>query len=153
MIRILYFICIIFVKNIIMYWLILTVNHQGSYFPFFFFFFFCLHPVGQTFLHPSKFCNYLKHSAKNRKNYLYTTYVLVCQNCTLIFSRTRKHMSMLFAYMAGREGVGARVFENVLSEGSQNFSTSFVCMGGGGGCRVQYLSFREKKTPTPPINK
>ena len=26
--------------------------------------FFCLHPVGQTFLHPSKFCNHLKHSAK-----------------------------------------------------------------------------------------
>ena len=26
--------------------------------------FFCLHPVGQTFLYPSKFCNHLKHSAK-----------------------------------------------------------------------------------------
>ena len=26
----------------------------------------------------------------NKINYLYTTYVLVCQNCTLIFSRTRK---------------------------------------------------------------
>ena len=25
---------------------------------------FCLHPVGQTFLYPSKFCNHLKHSAK-----------------------------------------------------------------------------------------
>ena len=24
----------------------------------------CLHPVGQTFLYPSKFCNHLKHSAK-----------------------------------------------------------------------------------------
>ena len=33
MLRTLYFICIIFVKNIIIYWLILTVNHQGSYFP------------------------------------------------------------------------------------------------------------------------
>ena len=52
----------IFVKNIIIYWLILTMNHQGSYFLFFFFF--CLHPVGQTFLYPSKFCNHLKHSAK-----------------------------------------------------------------------------------------
>ena len=37
MIRTLYFICIIFVKkNKIIYWLILTVNHQGSYFPLFF---------------------------------------------------------------------------------------------------------------------
>ena len=34
MIRILYFICNIFVKNIIIYWLILASNHQGSYFPF-----------------------------------------------------------------------------------------------------------------------
>ena len=59
MIRTLYFICIIFVKNIIIYWLILTVNRQGSYFPFF-----CLHPVGQTFLYPSKLCNHLKDSAK-----------------------------------------------------------------------------------------
>ena len=37
MIRTRLFICIIFVKNIIIYWLILTVNHQGSYFPFFVF--------------------------------------------------------------------------------------------------------------------
>ena len=36
MIRTFYFICIIFVKkNIIIYWLIFTVNHQASYFPFF----------------------------------------------------------------------------------------------------------------------
>ena len=46
-------------KIIIIYWLILTVNHQGSYFLFF-----LSHPVGQTFLYPSKFCNHLKHSAK-----------------------------------------------------------------------------------------
>ena len=37
-------------KNIIIYRLILTVNHQGSHFPFF-----GVHPVGQTFLYPSKF--------------------------------------------------------------------------------------------------
>ena len=47
-----------FRKNISIYWLIITVNHQGSYFPFF------LHLVGQTFLYPSKFCNHLKYSAK-----------------------------------------------------------------------------------------
>ena len=27
--------------------------------------FFCLHPVGQTFLYPNKFCNYLKYSDKS----------------------------------------------------------------------------------------
>ena len=67
MIRNLYFICIIFVKDIFIYWLILTVKHQRPYFPFrffFFFFFFYLYPVDQTFLYPSKFCNHLKHSAK-----------------------------------------------------------------------------------------
>ena len=48
-----------FRKNIIIYSLILTVNHQGPYYPFF-----CLHPRGQTFLYPSKFCNHFRHSAK-----------------------------------------------------------------------------------------
>ena len=47
-------------KNIIIYWLILTVNHQGHIFLFLY-----LHPVGQSFLYPSKFCNHLKHSAKS----------------------------------------------------------------------------------------
>ena len=100
MIRTLYFICIIFVKNIIIYWLILTVNHQGSYFPFF-----CLHPVGQTFLYPSKLCNHLKHSAKLYKKYLYTTnlYTNIQQDQK---AKLDYHMSMLFAYMAGGEGDG-----------------------------------------------
>ena len=48
-----------FVKKYNYNWLILTVNHQGSYIPLF-----CLHPVGQTLLYPSKFCDHLKHSAK-----------------------------------------------------------------------------------------
>ena len=46
-------------QNIIIHWLILTVNHQRVIFSLF-----CLHPVGQTFLYPSKFYNHLKHSAK-----------------------------------------------------------------------------------------
>ena len=46
-------------KKLIIYWLTLTVNHQGSYFPYF-----CLHPVCQSFCAPSKFCNHLKLSAK-----------------------------------------------------------------------------------------
>ena len=58
MIWAIYFICIIFVKNISIYWLILTVNHQRSYFPF-------LTPSGGSNIwYPSKFCNHLKHSAK-----------------------------------------------------------------------------------------
>ena len=50
-------------KDIIIYRLILTVNHQGSYFPFFFFFFVFIQWV-KHFCTPSKFCNHLKHSAK-----------------------------------------------------------------------------------------
>ena len=33
--------------------------------------FFCLHPVGQRFLYPSKFCNHLKHSAQKLKKNIY----------------------------------------------------------------------------------
>ena len=47
-------------KNIIIYWLILTMNHQGSYLPFFLVFIQWV----KHFLYPSKLCNYLKHSAK-----------------------------------------------------------------------------------------
>ena len=35
--------------------------------------------------------------------------------------------------------------------GGQNFSTCFVCVGGGG--QVQYLSFRGKNNRPAPINK
>ena len=56
------------------------------------------------------------------------------------------HMSMLFAYMAGGEGVGVRCFK---IEGVRIFSTCFVCVWGGGG-QAQYLSFREKNS-TPPL--
>ena len=61
------------------------------------------------------------------------------------------HMPMLFAYMAGGEGVGVRGFK-------------MFCRWGGGGSeffllalcvedQVQYLSVREKITDSPPINK
>ena len=61
------------------------------------------------------------------------------------------HMSMLFAYMAGGEGVGARDFKMVCQSGVRIFSTCFVCVcvGGGGGGQVQYLSFL-KKNKRPP---
>ena len=61
------------------------------------------------------------------------------------------HMSMLFAYMAGGEGVGFRGFKMFCQRGSEFFSTCFVCVSGEG--QVQYLSFREKNNRPSPINK
>ena len=66
------------------------------------------------------------------------------------------HMSMLFAYMAGGEGVGVRGFKMFCQRGGGGrfFSSCFVCVWGGGGTQVQYLSFREKNNRTlPPIYK
>ena len=58
------------------------------------------------------------------------------------------HMSMLFAYMAGGEGgwgAGARGFKMFCQRGSEFFLLALrVCVWGGGGGQVQYLSFREK---------
>ena len=64
-------------------------------------------------------------------------------------------MSMLFAYMAGGEGWGLEVLKCFV-RGGQNFFLLALCMCvcvWGGGGQVQYLSFREKITDTPPINK
>ena len=58
------------------------------------------------------------------------------------------HMSMLFAYMAGGEGVGVRGFK-LFCQRSEFFLLA-LCVGG----QVQYLFFREKiPAPPPPINK
>ena len=64
-------------------------------------------------------------------------------------------MSMLFAYMAGGEGVGVRGFKMFCQRGSEFFHLALCeCVGGGGGAgQVQYLSFREKNSRPPPINK
>ena len=59
MIRTRYFICIIFAKKY--NYILANINSESSRVIFSFF---CLHPVGQTFLYSSKFCNHLKHSAK-----------------------------------------------------------------------------------------
>ena len=59
-------------------------------------------------------------------------------------------MSMLFAYMAGGEGVGVRGFKMFCQRGSEIFLLA-LCVWRGGA--VQYLSFREKTTDPPPINK
>ena len=50
-------------------------------------------------------------------------------------------MSILFAYMAGGEGVGVRGLDG---PGGQNFSTCSVCVCVCRGGQVQYLSFRKK---------
>ena len=81
----LYFICT-FVKKYD--YILANINSESSRVIFSFF---CLHPVGQTFLNPSKFVT-IWSTVLNKKKYLYTctSFVLVCRNCTLIFSRTRK---------------------------------------------------------------
>ena len=91
----------------------------------------------------------------NNKKYLYTNYVLVYQNCTLIFSRTRKQNLIIICqcclriWRAGR-GVGVRGFKMFCHRGSEFFLLALcVCRGG----QVQYLSFREKNNRPPPINK
>ena len=62
-------------------------------------------------------------------------------------------MSMLFAYMAGGEGVGVRGFKMFCqgAGGQILFYLLCVCVGGGG--QVQNLSFREKINRPHPINK
>ena len=55
-------------------------------------------------------------------------------------------MSMLFAYMAGGEGVGLEVLKCFV-RGGQNFFY-LLCVWGGG--QAQYLSFREKNNRSPP---
>ena len=59
------------------------------------------------------------------------------------------HMSMLFAYMAGGEGV--RGFKMFCQRGVRIFSTCFVC----GGRRVRFSTYPSMKkiTDPPPINK
>ena len=59
MIRTLYFILYQFRQKY--NYIMANINSESSRVIFSFF---CLHPVGQTFLYPSKVCNHLKHSAK-----------------------------------------------------------------------------------------
>ena len=62
-------------------------------------------------------------------------------------------MSMLFAYMAGGEGVGLEVLKCFVREGQNFFYLLCVCVCVGGGGQAQYLSFREKnnRPPPPPV--
>ena len=74
-----------------------------------------LHPVGQTFLYPSKFCNHLKHNLCFGLSKLYTN---IQQDQK---AKSDYQMSMLFAYMAGGEGVGIRGFKMFCQRGSELF--------------------------------
>ena len=65
---------------------------------------------------------------------------------------------MLFAYMAGGEGVGVRGFKMFCQRGSegQNFFYLLcvcVCGGGGGGVRFSISPSVKKITDPSPINK
>ena len=63
-------------------------------------------------------------------------------------------MSMLFAYMAGGEGLGVRGFNMFCQRGSEFFLLALcVCVCVGGGAQAQFLSFREKIFDPAPINK
>ena len=58
-------------------------------------------------------------------------------------------MSMLFAYMAGGEGVGARGFKMFCQRG---FSTFFVCVyGRGRGRGVRFSTSPSVKKITDPL--
>ena len=108
--------------------------------------FFCLHPVGQTFCTLANFVTIWSTVLNNNKKYLYTTYVLVCQNCTLIFSRTRKQnwiIIMLFAYMAGGEGVGGRGFKMFCQRGSVFFLLALCVWRSGGSGSVPLIPWKK----------
>ena len=132
MIRTLYFICIIFVKKYNYILEILTVNHKGSYFPFFVFI-----QWVKLFCIPANFIT-IWSTVLNNKKKIYTTYVLVCQNCTLIFGRTRKqnwiisYVNVVCVY-GGREGGWGSEVLKCFVRGVRIFSTCFVCVCGGGG--------------------
>ena len=65
-------------------------------------------------------------------------------------------MSILFAYMAGGEGVGVRGFKMFCQRGSEFFLLALcVCRGGGGGVEFRFSTSPSVKkiTDPSPINK
>ena len=90
----------------------------------------------------------------NKKIFIYNLYFGLSKLYTGIQQDQKAkldyHMSMLFAYMAGGEGVGSEVLKCFV-RGGQNFFLLALCVWGGGG-QVQYLYFREKISDPPPFN-
>ena len=89
----------------------------------------------------------------NKKIFIYN----LCSDLSKLYTNIQQdqkakfdyHMSMLFAYMAGGEGVGVRGFKMFCQRGSELFLLALCgCVWGGGG-QVQYLSFREKDNRPP----
>ena len=109
---------------------------------------------GPNIFVPIKFGNHLKHSANNNKKCLYTTYVLVCKLHTNIQqdqkAKLDHHMSVMFAYMAGGEGVGVRGFKMFCQRGLEFFLLA-LCVGGGVGFSTS-PSVTKINDP-PPFNK
>ena len=120
---------------------------------FFFFFFFVFIQWVKHFSTPANFVairsTVLNH---NKKNIYIQLMFLVCQNCTLTFSRIRKQNWIIICQCCLR----IEVLKYFVREGQNFFYLLCVCVWGlgvGVGGQVQYLSFREKITDPPPINK
>ena len=111
-------------KNIIIYWLILTMNHQGSYFPFFVFIKWVKH-----FCTPANFVTIWSTVLNSKKIFIYN----LCFGLSKLYTNIQQdqkakldyHMSMLFAYIwrVGR-GWGLEVLKCFV----RIFSTCFVCI-------------------------
>ena len=79
----------------------------------------------------------------NKKIFIYN----LCFNLSKLYSNIQQdkkakldyHMSMLFAYMAGGEGGGARGFKMFCQRGSEFFYLLCVCVWGGGSGSVPLL--------------
>ena len=105
MIRTLYFICIIFVKKY--NYILANINHQGSYFLFFVFIQWVKH-----FCTPANFVIICSTVLNNKKIHVFI--YNLCFGLSKLYTNIQQdqkakldyHMSMLFAYMAGGEGVG-----------------------------------------------
>ena len=127
-------------RIIIIYWLILTVNHQGSYFPFFFIFI-------QWVKHFCTPANFVSTVLNNKNIFIYN----LCFGLSKLYTNIQQdqkakldyHMSIVLAYMAGGEGVGFKGFNMFCQRGVWIFSTCFVCVcGGGGGVSVPLLPWK-----------
>ena len=73
----------------------------------------------------------------NKKIFIYNLYFGLSKLYTNIQQDQKAkldyHMSMLFAYMTGGEGVGVRSFKMFCQRGSEFFLLALcVCVGGGG---------------------
>ena len=92
----------------------------------------------------------------NKKIFIYNLYFGLSKLYTGIQQDQKAkldyHMSMLFAYMAGGEGVGSEVLKCFV-RGGQNFFLLALCVWGGGGKFSTSTSVKKYPTPPPSTNK